>query len=164
MIEIYTDGSCRNNGKKHASGGCAFVVTQDSQKLYEESFFSEGTTNQRMELLAAIKACNFIKNHFPDENVRIYSDSAYLINCFSQRWWIAWQYNGWKNAKGQPVANIDLWKQIIPFFKNDKFTFQKVKGHSKNRDSHSVYNNYVDLLAVSAARSIKEGESESSSN
>lgn len=158
MIEIYTDGSCIGNGKENAVGGAAFVVVKNEEKIYQESYGSKNTTNQRMELLAAATACEYVKREKVTECVAVYSDSAYLINCYKQDWWINWQNNGWKNSQKQPVANKDLWERIIPFFSDSNFIFKKVKGHSKNNTKAAYWNNMVDKLAVAASNLQKQEE------
>ena len=78
--------------------------------------------------------------------VKLYSDSAYLINCYKPNWWKNWRANGWKNSKKEPVANQDLWEKLIYFFmKAPGYDFIKVKGHAGN-----TYNEMVDDLAVAA--------------
>lgn len=144
MITIYTDGACSNNGSKNAIGGWGFVILDSGAKMCENSGKEIGATNQQMELMAviaALKSCDFA----PLCDVTIYSDSAYLINCKNQNWYKSWEHNGWKNSKKQPVANIQLWKELIPYFDDPRFTFKKVNGHSGNH-----WNEYVDNLAVQA--------------
>lgn len=144
MITIYTDGACCNNGKSDAIGGWGFVILEDGIKKLEGNGKKVNTTNQQMELLAAISALE--SYDFPPIcDVTIYSDSAYLINCKNQNWYKTWFRNGWKNSKKQPVANINLWKLLIPYFDDARFTFKKVHGHSGNQ-----WNEYVDTLAVRA--------------
>lgn len=120
--------------------------------IAQESGGEKGTTNQRMELTAALKACQEIERMDAFARVKIYSDSAYLINCWKQHWWRAWQANGWKNSKKQPVANPDLWRELIPFFEKtpNGYDFIKVKGHAGN-----FWNEEVDRMAVRAKENIK---------
>jgi ribonuclease HI len=80
-----------------------------------------------------------------DFEIVVYSDSAYVINCYKQKWYKKWQVNGWINSKKQPVANKELWEQLIPYFENPFFSFEKVAGHADNK-----YNNLVDEMAVKA--------------
>lgn len=149
MFKIYTDGAASNNGKDNSIGGWAFVIIDENSNIIKEDYGKEElSTNQRMELTAAIKACQYIekeKNLF--SKVIVYSDSAYLINCYKQNWYKNWERNCWKNSKKELVANKDLWKQIIPFFNSINFTFEKVKGHNGD-----YYNEYVDNLAVKARK------------
>lgn len=147
MIKFYTDGAVSNNGNNNAIGSWAFILIIENEVFFEESKKVIGATNQQMELMAAIKACDYIKNYYIDNNIEntyeIISDSAYLINCYEQNWWKNWQNNGWKNASKKPIANKELWEELIPYFKNKNITFKKIKGH--NGDS---FNEQVDKLAV----------------
>lgn len=149
-IEIYTDGSCKKMANR-TFGAWAFVVVVDNElKYYASESFCE-TTNQRMELLAAIEALKYISEiKQPNERVIIYSDSAYLINCYEQEWWVNWRNNGWRNANKKEVANQDLWWELIPYFEKFGYDFRKVKGHST-----SIWNNKCDELAQKAAEEAK---------
>ena len=113
-----------------------------------------GTTNQRMELAAALNALKVV---WPMcevfDDIEICTDSAYLHNCVTQKWYVNWQSNGWKNSKKQPVANQDLWEQLVPYFEMPNIKFTKVKGHADN-----VWNNYVDDLAQTASARAKENK------
>jgi len=151
-LEIYTDGSCRQMGSKMTFGGWSFIALRGGERIYEVARSEYGTTNQRMELLAIRNALEFAqKNRHPNENVIIYSDSAYAINCYTQGWYHEWQRNGWINSKGDSVANYDLWIQIIPYFDNFWYHFSKVKGHG------DVYwNNECDRLARIASQNLME--------
>ena len=149
MYELYTDGATSNNGYANAVGGWAYIIIKDGQIIYKEAGQEtnpELATNQRMEMTAILRGCQKIEELDAFANVKVYSDSAYCMNCFKQHWWSAWVRNGWKNSKKQPVANQDLWEQIIPYFKKYPiYDFVKVKGHASN-----VFNNIVDALAVEA--------------
>lgn len=141
---VYTDGSCRNNGRKNAVGAYGFILLD---KLQEEVVYHEvhqviNTTNQRMELMAALSACQKLdKLKRPFDEVRILTDSAYLCNCIKQGWYKRWLMNDWVNSKKEPVANRDLWEKLIPFFDSPEFIFQKVDAHTTNK-----WNNYIDNL------------------
>ena len=87
----------------------------------------------------------------PNDQIAVYTDSAYLHNCYTQKWYRNWKLNGWKNAKKQPVANQDLWEKLIPYFDNSQIDFIKVKGHADN-----FYNNIVDEMAQKASMKAKE--------
>ena len=117
----------------------------------QDSGGERGTTNQRMELTAALKACQEVERMDAFARVKLYSDSAYLVNCWKQNWWRAWLANGWKNSKKQPVANDDLWMGLIPFFQKvpNGYDFVKVAGHQG-----VIWNEYVDKLAVRAKESV----------
>lgn len=143
---IYTDGACSGNGKENAIGGFAFIIIDDSGALkYEYAMRVENATNNICELSAVFGACAFLEAYSPQSTATIYSDSAYIINCITQKWYKKWQENGWLNSKKEPVANRELWECLIPYFENPRFSFEKVKGHSNND-----WNNYVDKLAVRA--------------
>ena len=84
-------------------------------------------------MTAMIKLCQRatkLRNHAILFSCEVYSDSAYCINCYEQKWYVKWIKNNWINSKGQKVANIDLWEKLIPFFEDADFIFKKVKGHS----------------------------------
>ena len=138
MITIYTDGAVSKNGKEGAYGGWGFVRAEDEH--YEFGGLAINATNQICELKAVYEACKYAQdilneseNSFPAEKVTIRSDSAYIINCCKQKWYVSWQSNGWKNSKKEPVANKELWELIIPYFENPQFTFEKVVGHSGDK-------------------------------
>ena len=146
MYEIYTDGATSGNGKTDAPGGWAYVILKDGYLVSQNSGGEKGTTNQRMELTAALKACEEIEAMDGFATVKLYSDSAYLINCYKQNWWKNWRANGWRNSKKEPVANQDLWEKLIRYFMmTPSYDFIKVKGHAGNE-----YNEMVDKLAVAA--------------
>lgn len=143
MIEVYTDGSCSGNGHSNSYGGGAYIIVINGQIFYKENFGTPNTTNQQMELEAAARACEYLERAYFLDDIVIYSDSAYLINCYNQNWWMNWSKNGWKNSKKEPVANRDLWERLIPFFKLKGFNFKKVKGHAGVE-----LNELVDKMAV----------------
>lgn len=150
MYFIYTDGACSKNGSKDAIASWGYiVVNEQDQPIHSANGGAPGKTNQWGELSGAIHACKFAQKTLPitDENFTnfiIYTDSAYIINCEKNGWYINWCANGWRNAKKEPVANRELWEELIPFFDNPYFEFRKVKGHNGNK-----WNEEVDKLAVS---------------
>ena len=145
--EFYTDGSAKGNDAAHRSGGWAYVMLYDGDIIRRDSGNVLNTTNQRMELQAVIEALK-AREDFGDETSEyyIYSDSASIIKCYDQGWYIGWEMNGWRNAARKEVANQDLWTQIIPYFKRKSYHFKKVKGHDTD-----YYNNFVDKMAQEAA-------------
>lgn len=150
-LEIYTDGSCKSLAKVRF-GGWSFIALRGGEFLYRVSGCEQETTNQRMELIAIRNALRYAQqNRHPNEHVYIYSDSAYAINCYKQEWYTKWQLNGWVNSSNEPVANADLWMEIIPFFDNFWYSFIKVKGHDKN-----YWNNECDRLAQEEAQTLKD--------
>ena len=90
------------------------------------------TTNQRMEITAALEAVRAAVAG-DGQPVVVVSDSTYVVNCFRDRWWVKWEANGWRNAKKQPVANADLWRPLIELVGGTEVTFRWVKGHSGDR-------------------------------
>ena len=149
-LEVYTDGSLKRVGKT-TFGGWAFAVIRDGKEIFSKSANEPNTTNQRMELTAIAEALKNLQTiRTANEKVIIYSDSSYIINCYSQDWYITWQKNGWLNAAKKDVANRDLWEQIIPYFDNFWYYFRKVPAHV------GVYwNEYCDKLAQQSADNLK---------
>ena len=140
MIEIYTDGSATKS-----RSGWGFVAVKNNEIIYQKSGVEHiGDTNQMMELIAALEACKWATNQHYDD-ITIYSDSAYLVNCYNDKWFVKWENNNWKNSKNESVANIDLWKQLIMYFRLPNINFIKVKGHNGNQ-----YNEIADKLATGA--------------
>lgn len=138
-VSIYTDGACKGNP---GPGGWAALLIYKHHK--KEIYGGERhTTNQKMELKAAIEGLKALKE--PCE-VELFSDSAYLVNAFKQGWLEKWQHNGWKTAAREPVENQDLWRDLLKLCRFHRVQWFKVKGHSDN-----VYNNRCDLLAQKAA-------------
>jgi ribonuclease HI len=134
---VYTDGACSGNP---GPGGWAWAVPDGP--------FASGaaphTTNQRMEIEAALQAVRAFAGQGP---VEVVSDSTYVVNCFRDRWWAGWLAKGWKNSQRKDVANRDLWEPLIELYRErGDITFRWVKGHSGDR-----MNDLVDMLAVEAA-------------
>ncbi len=146
-IEIYTDGACSGNP---GIGGWAAVLTYN-KNMKEISGGNENTTNNRMELLAVIEALKAIKEPCI---VKIYSDSAYVVNAFLNDWISSWQKNNWKNSSKEEVKNIDLWNELLILAKKHNVKFIKVKGHSNNE-----LNNRCDELARKEIEKIRESKS-----
>ena len=127
---FYTDGATSKNGSENAPGGWAFVCSPNGiEAIATDWDYVEDATNNICELLAVINACKYAEENNKLPAV-IYSDSAYIVNCYKQRWFQIWQSNGWRNSKKEPVKNRELWEELIPFFENWDFTFEKVKGHA----------------------------------
>ena len=154
MYYIFTDGASARNGQPNQVGGWGYVILDDKENIiHSDRGGAKGTTNNWGELTAAVEAVRYIKENLMNKSgfVReleyiIYSDSAYIINCITQKRYKKWQANGWRNSKKEPVANRELWERLIPYFENSRFSFEKVKGHSGEKD----WNDYVDRLAVKA--------------
>lgn len=139
IYEAYTDGACSNNQGIGGQPGGWGVVFVDGRKY---SGADKSTTNNRMELKAAIEA---LKNTPEGSKVKLYSDSAYLINAFLQNWLKNWQKNGWITSQRKPVENQDLWRELLSLEKERNVEWVKVKGHSTEK-----MNIIADQLAVEA--------------
>ena len=139
-LVIFTDGACIGNP---GPGGWGWALGKERYASGAEP----RTTNQRMELFAVLDA---LRSNLG--LVEIVSDSTYVVNCFKDRWWQGWRRRGWKNAKGVPVANRDLWEPLIAEVVDARgqhgVVFRWVKGHAGD-----PMNEFVDLLATTAARS-----------
>ncbi len=127
-VEIYTDGACSGNP---GPGGWGVVLLYGEHRK-ELSGAEREATNQRMELLAAIKGLSALKERC---RVRLYSDSAYLVNAFNNGWVSGWKRNGWINSKKMPVENQDLWHELVRLAEYHDVAFIKVKGHSDNAEN-----------------------------
>ena len=136
-VRVYTDGACRGNP---GPGGWAWA--EGAHRF--ASGHARETTNQRMELLAAIEALRAT----PDGEIEIVSDSTYVVNCFKDKWHVGWLRRGWRNTQGQPVANRDLWEDLLALVldADREVRFTWVKGHSGDQ-----MNDFVDALATAAA-------------
>lgn len=136
QVDIYTDGACSGNP---GPGGWAAILLAGGH-CKELSGYEDDTTNNRMELTAALMGLKALNQPC---RVSLHSDSAYLISAFNQNWLAKWQINGWKNAAKQDVSNPDLWQALLDMSRLHDITWIKVKGHSDNH-----YNNRCDELAV----------------
>ncbi|MGH9125147.1 MAG: ribonuclease H family protein [Acidimicrobiales bacterium] len=135
---VYTDGACPGNP---GPGGWAWAVPDGPF----QSGSAPRTTNQRMEIQAALEAVRALAGP-----LEIVSDSTYVVNCFRDRWWEGWLARGWKNSQKKPVKNQDLWAPLVVAYRSDpgRLRFRWVKGHAGD-----PMNDLVDRLAVEAALS-----------
>ena len=136
-ITIYTDGAC--SGNPGPGGWGAILMLGDNKK--EISGGEPETTNNIMELTAVIEALKLLKRPC---KVQLYSDSAYVVNAFNQKWIYGWIKKNWKTSNNEPVKNKELWQELYNLTKVHEVTFNKVKGHSDNK-----FNNRCDELARS---------------
>ena len=144
-VTIYTDGAARGNPDGPGGYGTILQYVDPSGKLHEREY-SAGyikTTNNRMELLAAIIGLEALNR--PCE-VTLFSDSKYLTDAFNQNWVDGWVARGWKKADKKPVKNVDLWKRLLEAKSPHQVRFVWVKGH----DGHPE-NERCDKLATDAA-------------
>ena len=141
-VIIYTDGAC--SGNPGPGGWGSILMYKDNKK--EISGGKLETTNNVMELTAVIEGLKLLK--FPCK-VKLYSDSAYVVNAFNEKWIYGWLKNGWKNSSKEPVKNKELWQELYELTKIHDVEFIKVKSHSDNE-----YNNRCDELARNAIQEL----------
>lgn len=135
-VEIYTDGSCYPNDGT-GRGGWSYVVTENNQEVDCDSGGENPSTNNRMELIAIIKAMEFCIEYVPHNNIIIYTDSMYCKNGYNS-WMYKWKRYGWTNSGGE-VKNRDLWEKM---YELRGFELKWVKGHAENK-----WNQKADELA-----------------
>lgn len=162
-IEIWTDGATSKNGTAEAAGGYGFVIFFEND---ENPYYCYGpvtgdkVTNNVCELSAVMLALNLLevtgigRNH----HITVYTDSAYIANCFKDKWYVNWEANGWVNSKKKPVENRGLWEQILLLYRAMDVEIVKTKGHANDK-----YNNLVDELARKGAKGLAY-ETEKSNN
>jgi ribonuclease HI len=143
-VEVYTDGAC--SGNPGPGGWAAILIARGVEK--EISGSQPATTNNRMELTAALEALKCLKRSC---QVRLSSDSAYLVSAFTRGWIDNWQRNGWRNAAGDPVSNTDLWQALLLAAGPHNIEWIKVRGHADH-----PYNNRCDALAVAEVKKLRQ--------
>ena len=146
-VTIYTDGSARGNPDGPGGYGTilSYIDSNGTEHLREYSQGYKKTTNNRMELLAAIVGLEALIK--PCE-VTLYSDSQYLVKAFNENWLEGWIKKGWKRGKNEPVKNVDLWKRLLRAMEPHRVEFVWVKGHAGHPQ-----NERCDVLATTAADS-----------
>ena len=137
-VHVYTDGACSGNP---GPGGWAAIVIDDGSEI-ELSGGESLTTNNRMELTGPIEGLRALASR---RTVEIYSDSAYVVNCFRDKWYEAWRKNGWRNKQKKLIDNRDLWEALLAAVERHDVTWHKVAGHS----GHDM-NDRADALARAA--------------
>ena len=140
MIKIYTDGSCLKNP---GNGGWAAIININSE-IKKISGSVKDTTNNKMELMAPIKAIQEVKEQQP---IEIYTDSQYVKLGITD-WIHKWIKNNWQTSKKEPVKNKELWMELYELTKSYEIKWVWVKAHAGN-----ILNEEVDLLAKQAAES-----------
>ena len=139
-FKIYTDGACSGNP---GPGGWGAVIFDNDNNQTNISGKEKNTTNNRMEILAAIMALKKIKSN---SQITIHTDSTYVKNGITE-WMFNWKKNDWKTASKKPVKNKDLWIKLDKLCEKNKVSWKWVKGHATNK-----YNNLADQLATSAIK------------
>lgn len=127
----------------HGGWGAVLIYGENKKEI---SGAKENTTNNIMEMTAVIEALKLLKEEC---EVDVYSDSAYVVNSFNQKWINNWQKNNWRTASKEPVKNRNLWEELYALTQKHKVIFHKVKGHSTNE-----LNNRCDFLATSAIKTL----------
>ena len=140
-VDIYTDGACLGNP---GPGGWAFIIKYRNGNIKEFSGSEKYTTNNKMELTAAIKAIKYFKKKI---TINIYTDSKYLKDGITI-WIKKWKLNGWKTSNKKNVKNSDLWKLLEEKIQNHEIHWMWVKGHDEN-----IFNEKADMLAKKAIES-----------
>lgn len=143
-VNLFTDGACRGNP---GNGGYGSILQyQDDKGILHQKELSAGyrqTTNNRMELLAVIKGLEELKTGC---EVKVFSDSKYIVDAFRLKWVESWQKNHWKRGKKDEVKNQDLWKRLLELMNLHKVSFEWVRGHNGHPE-----NERCDVLATTAA-------------
>lgn len=145
LVKIYTDGAARGNPEGPGGYGTIleYVDTKGQTHIREYSQGYVKTTNNRMELMAAIVGLEALTRPC---QVELYSDSKYLTDAFNQHWVDSWLKKGWKRGKNEPVKNVELWKRLLKAKEPHQVTFIWVKGHNGHPQ-----NERCDQLATVAA-------------
>ena len=142
MIEIYTDGACSGNP---GPGGWGFIIL-DGDDIKSFSGSEDATTNNRMELTAAIKAIEAVDI---GESIILHTDSTYVQKGITE-WIINWKKNNWVSSTKKPVANKDLWIKLDEYNLSRDIKWTWVKAHQSCDSNDSIYNNMADKLATGA--------------
>lgn len=137
-VEVYTDGACSGNP---GPGGYGVVLLYKGSRREDSGAYAR-TTNNRMEILAAIKALELLNEPCL---VRLFSDSRYLVDAIEKGWVVKWRANNWMRNKKDAALNVDLWQRLLPLLERHKVEFVWVRGHADNPE-----NNRCDALARQA--------------
>lgn len=145
ILKIHTDGACSGNQSAKNIGGWGAILEygQATKELYGGE---KNTTNNRMEMTALIEALSQLKRD--NLSIQVFSDSAYLIDCFTKKWYVKWKKNKWKKNDGKAVLNRELWERLIELVNKNDITFYKVKGHvdldGKNTNIDNHYEKFLE--------------------
>lgn len=144
VLRIYTDGGCSGNQSSKNFGGWGAILefAGHQKELYGSA---ADTTNNRMEMTALLSALQAVKKE--NQVIHVFSDSAYLMDCFRKKWYKNWVKNGWKTSGKKPVENRDLWENLLPFLDRHQISFYRVKGHvnleSASTNTDALYEKFV---------------------
>ena len=140
-VTIYTDGACKGNP---GPGGYGVVLLFNGRRKELAGGYRR-TTNNRMELLAAIRGLEALTQRC---QVQLFSDSEYVVNAISKGWARGWRARGWRRSNKEPALNPDLWERLLELCEQHEVDFRWVRGHSGDEE-----NERCDKLAVEAAQS-----------
>ena len=145
LVNIYTDGACSGNQNETNTGGWGAILEYGEHK--KELFGGEkNTTNNRMEMMALLSAFHALNKE--NLQIRVFSDSSYLMDCFRKKWYENWYQNNWKTSKKTDVENRDLWEALFAFIHKHTIDFYRVKGHvnlnSKNTKIEPIFQKFVE--------------------
>ena len=144
VTRVFTDGACSGNP---GNGGWGVVIIRDT-KIFKHNGSENDTTNNRMELKAAIEG---IKLAADESKLMLYTDSKYVMDGITS--WIGnWKKNNWLTSSKKPVKNQDLWEQLDTLNERYNVSWKWVKGHQIEETEDSRYNNLADELARAAVR------------
>lgn len=145
IVNIYTDGACSGNQNEINVGGWGAIL-EYGEHMRELFGGEKNTTNNRMEMTALLSAFEALTKD--SLQIRVFSDSSYLMNCFREKWYENWYRNNWKTSKRTDVENRDLWEALFTFINKHSIHFYRVKGHvnlnSKNIKLQPLYDNFVE--------------------
>jgi len=138
---LYTDGSASHITK---DGGWAFIIQSDEGLVAQDAGHVPNTTNNAMEIYAAVQGLKFFNTV---SDVKVYSDSAYVVNTMNNKWWVDWEKNNWIKHTGATTPNKDYWQELLSLIKKHDVEFIKVQGHSGD-----TLNERCDRLAKEARK------------
>ena len=145
ILRIYTDGACSGNQNQINLGGWGAIL-EYGDSVKELSGSERNTTNNRMELTAVIEAFKALTR--TGVTCQVFTDSAYVADCFRKRWYVNWQKNGWKTAGKKPVENQDLWQELLDLVSKHAVNFYRVKGHvnldSEKTNLDELYDKFIE--------------------
>ena len=143
-VELYTDGACSGNPGP-GGWGCILIYKGIKKEMSGGDIM---TTNNRMELMAALQGLRALKEVC---RVELYSDSKYLVDSIEKGWAVSWRAHGWRKADKKMALNADLWKEMLELIEKHEVRLHWVKGHADN-----PYNNRCDEMAVKEWKAVKE--------
>ncbi|MCF8462937.1 MAG: ribonuclease HI [Rickettsiaceae bacterium] len=143
-ITIYTDGAC--SGNPGYGGWAVYYLYDNIGKLCHGN--EKLTTNNRMELIAVIKALAGLKKH---SNVVVYTDSTYVKEGIT-KWIQSWMANNWRTSSKKEVKNIDLWQELLVLEKKHVVQWHWIRAHTESKDANSIGNSIVDDLSVQSRK------------